>query len=86
MKYKMEIDAHLIAGNTRKLDGEVAFLRKKIDELSKEIQQLDTNVSFISNAKEENPLVQKVKESIESQTKDLQLWKQKLSYLRSLEL
>lgn len=86
LKYKMEMDAHLIGGNTRKLDGEVAFLRKKIDELSKEIQQLDTNVSFITNAKDENPLVQKIKESIESQTKDLQLWKQKLSYLRSLEL
>jgi capsule polysaccharide export protein KpsE/RkpR len=82
----MEMDAFLISGNGRKLDGEVAFLRKKIDELSKEIQQLNTNVSFISNAKEENPLVQKIKTSIESQTKDLQLWKKKLAYLRSLEL
>ena len=86
LKYKMEMDAFLISGNGRKLDGEVAFLRKKIDELSKEIQQLNTNVSFISNAKEENPLVQKIKTSIESQTKDLQLWKKKLAYLRSLEL
>jgi prefoldin subunit 5 len=80
------MDAYLISGNTRKLDGEVAFLRKKIDELSKEIQQLDNNVSFISSTKEENPLVQKIKESIQTQTKDLQLWKNKLSYLRSLEL
>jgi hypothetical protein len=86
LKYKMEMDAYLISGNTRKLDGEVAFLRKKIDELSKEIQQLDNNVSFISSTKEENPLVQKIKESIQTQTKDLQLWKNKLSYLRSLEL
>lgn len=86
IKYKMEMEAHLSSGNTRKLDGEVVFLRKKIDEISKEIQQLGNNISFIANAGEENPLVQNVKKSIESQTKELALWKKKLSYIRSLEL
>lgn len=86
LKYKMEMDAHLSSGNARKLDGEVVFLRKKIDEISKEIQQLGNNISFIANAGEENPLVQNVKKSIESQTKELALWKKKLSYIRSLEL
>lgn len=86
LKYKMEMDAHLSSGNSRKLDGEVVFLRKKIDEISKEIQQLGNNISFIANAGEENPLVQNVKKSIESQTKELALWKKKLSYIRSLEL
>lgn len=86
LNYKMEMEAHLSSGNTRKLDGEVVFLRKKIDEISKEIQQLGNNISFIANAGEENPLVQNVKKSIESQTKELALWKKKLSYIRSLEL
>lgn len=86
LKYKMEMDTHLSSGNSRKLDGEVVFLRKKIDEISKEIQQLGNNISFIANAGEENPLVQNVKKSIESQTKELALWKKKLSYIRSLEL
>ncbi len=35
----------------RKLDSEQLFVRKKIDEVVKEIQQLENNLGFFSNAK-----------------------------------
>ncbi|WP_139959071.1 DUF349 domain-containing protein [Flavicella sediminum] len=84
LKYKLSIDALVAANNTRKLDSEVTFLRKKIDEVSKGIQQLDNNISFIANADETNPLVINVRNSIKEQSKELNLWKSKLTYIRSL--
>ena len=84
LKYRLQIDAYVIADNTRKIDSEVMFVRKKIDEISKGISQSETNISFISNATDDNPLVKSVRDSIAEQAKELKLWKYKLTYLRSL--
>lgn len=86
IKFKMLIDSYLMTGNTRKIDSEVIFIRKKIDEAVKDIQQLETNIGFIANAGEDNPLVLNVRKSIDDQTKGLEIWKQKLAYIRSLEV
>tara|TARA_B100000809_G_scaffold105703_1_gene104227 strand:+ start:23721 stop:25664 length:1944 start_codon:yes stop_codon:yes gene_type:complete len=85
LKYRMLIDSYVISNNNRKVESEVQFVRKKIDELWKGIQQLENNISFIANATEDNPLVVNVRNSIVSQTKDLNVWKSKLSFLRSLD-
>ena len=69
----------------RKLDSEQLFVRKKIDEVAREIQQLENNLGFFSNAKEDNPLVLNVKNKVDVFKKDLTLWKQKLNYIRNLD-
>lgn len=84
LKYKMQIDTYLTSNNSRKIESEVQFVRKKIDEITKGIQQLDNNISFIANATEDNPLVKNVRNSIAEQTKGLKVWKDKLAYLRSV--
>jgi len=86
LKYKMLIDSYVLSNNSRKVESEIQFVRKKIDELTKGIQQLENNISFIANATEDNPLVVNVRNSITTQTKDVAVWKNKLSYLRSIDI
>lgn len=49
----------------RLLDDEIRKARKTIDELEKEINQLETNVGFFANADENNPLLKDVYRQIE---------------------
>ena len=85
MKFKNTVDGLLESNNRRKLDSEQLFVRKKIDELTREIKQLENNISFISNASEDNPLVKNVYQNIEDYKQELELWKRKLDYLSRLE-
>ena len=84
-KFQNTVDSYLEQNDVRKLDGEQLFVRRKIDELTKEIKQLENNISFISNASADNPLVKNVYKNIENYNKNLDVWKKKLSYLRQLE-
>ena len=85
MKFKNAVDGFVESNNRRKLDSEQLFVRKKIDELTREIKQLENNISFISNASEDNPLVKNVYQNIEDYKQELELWKRKLDYLSRLE-
>ncbi len=85
LKFKNIVDSYLDQNDTRRLDNEQLFVRKKIDELTREIKQLENNVSFISNISDDNPLVKNVLDNIESYKKDLGLWKKKMDYLRRLD-
>lgn len=49
----------------RLLDDEIRKARKAIDELEKEINQLETNIGFFANADENNPLLKDVYKQIE---------------------
>src|SRR5690606_19311835 len=49
----------------RLLDDEIRKARKQIDELEKEINQLETNVGFFANADADNPLLKDVYRQIE---------------------
>ena len=84
LKFTSVVDNYLANEDTRKLDSEQQFVRKKIDELNREIQQLENNLSFISNAEDDNPLLKNVNSNIEQYKKDLQIWEEKLNYLRGL--
>ena len=57
---------------------------KKIDEITKEGKLLENNLGFFSNASPDNPLVKNVYKNIEKHQEDLDLWKEKLSYLRKV--
>ena len=85
LKFKNIINGYLANNDHRKLDSEVLFVRKKIDESVREIQQLENNLSFFSNASDDNPLVKSVRKNINDFKLGLDIWRNKLAYLRSLE-
>ncbi len=85
LKFKNIIGNYLSHNNLRKIDNEQLFVRKKIDEITREIQQLENNISFISNADEDNPLLKNVRRNIENHVKQLDVWKTKLQYITSLD-
>ncbi|MDE0534967.1 DUF349 domain-containing protein [Tenacibaculum sp. L6] len=85
MKFKNVVDSYLSQEDYRKLDSEQFFIRKKIDETVREMQQLENNLSFISNATEDNPLVKNVRKGIQEFKDQLDLWQEKLDYLKRLD-
>ena len=84
IKFKNVVDAYAAEGNFRKLDSEQLYVRRKIDEIVKEIQQLENNLSFISNATDDNPLVKNVRSSISDLRDELEIWQEKLKYIQSM--
>ena len=85
LKFTHAIDSLAADNDVRKLDSEQLFVRKKIDEVVKEIQQLENNLGFFSNAKADNPLVLNVRNRVNEFKEDLALWKEKLSYIKKLD-
>ncbi len=66
IKFENQMEGLLAQNNLRKLDGEQIYIRKKIDESAREIQQLENNMSFFANAKADNPLLKNVINNIET--------------------
>jgi hypothetical protein len=85
IKFENQMEGYLADKNYRKLDNEQLFVRKKIDESVKEIQQLENNMSFFSHKDQENPLLKNVVNNIESHKNNLVIMKMKLSYLTQLD-
>ncbi len=85
IKFENLVNSYIEQKNYRKLDSEQLFVRRKIDETSKEILQLENNIGFISNVSEDNPLVQNVRNQINVYIEKLEIWKSKLDYLRQLD-
>ena len=84
IKFKNVVDGYVAEGNFRKLDSEQLFVRRKMDEIVKEIQQLENNLSYISNASDDNPLVKNVQSSISDFKDELEIWQEKLKYIQSV--
>ncbi|ARV07796.1 chromosome segregation protein [Polaribacter sp. SA4-10] len=85
LKFTNTVDSLAADNDVRKLDSEQMFVRKKIDEVVREIQQLENNLGFFSNAKADNPLVLNVRNQVNAFKEDLTIWKEKLSYLKKLD-
>ena len=85
IKFEILINSYVEQKKYNKLDSEQLFIRKKIDESIKEIQQLENNISFISNVSDDNPLIANVKNNISLYKENLEVWKVKLDYLRKIE-
>jgi len=85
MKFTNLVGSYLDQKDYRKLDSEQLFVRKKVDETVREIQQLENNIGFISNIKKDNPLVKNVMDQIDGHKEKLEVWKTKLKYLRTLD-
>ena len=85
LRFQNLMNSYLEQNNTRKLDGEQLFIRRRIDEITREIKQLENNISFISNASADNPLVKNVYKNIETFKSDMRNWERKLDYLSQLD-
>ncbi|MBL4939059.1 MAG: DUF349 domain-containing protein [Lutibacter sp.] len=85
IKFENLINSYLEQKNYNKLNGEQLFVRKKIDESVREIQQLENNIGFISNASADNPLLKNVMDNINIYKEKLGIWKTKLEYLKKLD-
>ena len=83
LKFTNTIDGLADDNESRKLESEEIFIRKKIDEIKREIQQLENNLGFFQNADEKNPLVVNVKNQVKDFKENLDVWKQKLSYIKN---
>ncbi|MCF7567807.1 DUF349 domain-containing protein [Sabulilitoribacter arenilitoris] len=85
IKYENKLDT-LNSGenNITNLDNERSFIKKKIDEVKGQINQLENNLQFFTNVDDENPLVKDVHNNIKKHNEDLKLWKSKLRKIKDL--
>ena len=85
IKFENLVTSYLEQKNYHKLNGEQLFVRKKVDETVREIQQLENNIGFISNASADSPLLKNVMNNINVYKEKLEVWKAKLEYLNKLD-
>lgn len=82
IKFENKLDNIDTTNNTRDLDNERSFIRKKIDEVKGQINQLENNLQFFSNVDENNPLVKDVHNNIKAHKDSLKLWTIKLNKIK----
>jgi hypothetical protein len=71
-----------LSNDQQSLDNEHNFIRKKIDEVKGEINQLENNLQFFSNVEDDNPLVKEVHQNIKRHKDELSLWEDKLKKVK----
>ena len=84
IKYENKLDSLNATDDTRNLDNERTFIRKKIDEVKGQINQLENNLQFFTNVDEDNPLVKEVHSNIKNHKESLDLLKAKLQKIKKL--
>lgn len=84
MKFSNRIEQLSEGNDQRAIANEQIFIKRKIDELNQEINQLENNIGFFSNAKGNNPFIKEVEKNIEKHKAELQTWKDKLNKLNTI--
>ena len=84
IKYDNRVAAMADEDDDRQLNKERYFITKKIDEVQAEINQLENNLGFFQHVPDDNPMVAEVHKKIADQKKNLEIWKAKLSKLKSI--
>jgi hypothetical protein len=84
VKFESKLENLANPDDTRLLDNEQNFIRKKIGEVQAEITQLENNLQFFSNVDSDNPLVKDVHKNIANHKKQLETWKTKLAKIRGM--
>ncbi|WP_179376226.1 DUF349 domain-containing protein [Winogradskyella wichelsiae] len=84
IKFESKLENLADPNDTRLLDNEYNFIKKRIDEIKSEINQLENNLQFFSNVKSDNPLVKDVHKNIAKHKTDLDTWKAKLTKVRGM--
>ncbi len=84
IKYENKLNTLSNQTDDRALKNEQNFIRKKIDEVKGEIRQLENNLQFFKNTKDDNPLVKEVQNNIQKHRETLEVWKAKLVKIKQL--
>jgi len=84
VKYNNRIEQMMEDGDKRRIQNEITFVQRKIEETTSDILQLENNMQFISNAKADNPFIKEINKSIEKNRDELNIWKEKLNQLREI--
>ncbi|WP_372753327.1 DUF349 domain-containing protein [Mariniflexile sp.] len=84
IKFENKLEAISTSDDNKDLDYERNFIRKKIDEVKAQINQLENNLQFFTNVEDDNPLVKDVHKNIKTHKDELKLWKEKLSKIKEL--
>jgi hypothetical protein len=82
LKYSLKLET--ISQDQHLFNKEVTFIRKKMDEIKSEINQLENNLQFFSNVEDDNPLVKEVHKNIEKHKADLKSWNAKYSKIKKM--
>ena len=82
LKYTLKLET--LAQDQRLFNNEVTFIRKKMDEIKSEINQLENNLQFFSNVKDDNPMVKEVHKNIDKYKAALQTWNAKYSKIKKM--
>ncbi len=85
VRFNNRIDDLVEQNDKYKIQQEVLFIQRKIEEIHSNILQLENNIQFISNATEDNPFIKEVRKSIKKHEDELQSWKTKLEHLKNIE-
>ena len=81
MKFKGKITQFLVEDDHHSLNRELESIRKKMDEVKKEILQLETNVSMVTGGKD-NPFAKEVKKQVSKLSDQLENHKNHLAFVR----
>ena len=84
IKFENKLNTLTNREDERKLKNEHFFISKKINETKDEIRQLENNLSFFKNVEDDNPLVKEVHKNIAKHKEQLEVWKAKLSKIKSV--
>lgn len=84
VKFESKLENLANPDDTRLLDNEQNFIRKKISDIKSELNQLENNLQFFSNVDSDNPLVKDVHKNIANHKKELNTWKAKLAKIRGM--
>jgi len=84
IKFENKLEIINASDDNKDLDNERYFIRKKIDEVKGQINQLENNLQFFTNVDDDNPLVKEVHNNIKAHKDSLKLWKSKLSKIKEL--
>ena len=82
LKYSLKLET--ISQDQHLFNKEITFIRKKIDEIKSEINQLENNLQFFSNVEDDNPLVKEVHKNIDKYKTDLKSWNAKYSKIKKM--
>nr|WP_299556023.1 DUF349 domain-containing protein [Seonamhaeicola sp.] len=82
IKFENKLDSINASEDSKNLDNERSFIRKKIDEVKSKINQLENNLQFFTNVEDDNPLVKEVRNNIRAHEESLKLWKSKLQKIK----
>lgn len=85
IKFENKLNSMVSQEDERKLQNEQFFISKKIGETKDEIRQLENNLGFFQNTESENPLVKEVHKNIAKHKEQLEVWKAKLSKIKSIQ-